>query len=58
MDGLLGSNVVKGDIDIHRMSVNHIRGCFRALNLLCYGELDSTLLDGRTKVRMVVTHLE
>jgi hypothetical protein len=40
MDGLLGSDIVKGDIDIYWMSVNHIGECFRALYLLCYGELD------------------
>jgi hypothetical protein len=43
MDGLLGSDIVKGDIDIYWMSVNHIGECFRALYLLCYGELDFTL---------------
>lgn len=49
MDGLLGSNVVKGDIDIHRVSMNHISQCFRALYLLCYGELELMLLH-RPKV--------
>ena len=37
---LLGSNVVKGDIDIYRVSMNHISECFRALYLLCYRELE------------------
>ena len=43
MDGLLGSDIVKGDIDIYWMSVNHIGERFRALYFLCYGELDFTL---------------
>ena len=30
MDGLLGSDIVKGDIDIYWMSVNHIGEGFRA----------------------------
>jgi hypothetical protein len=55
MDGLLGSNVMKGDIDIYWMSVNHISERFRTLNLLCYGKLDCMLLRGRRKVRTVVT---
>ena len=54
MDGLLGSNVVKGDIDIDRVSVNHVDECFRAFYLLCYRELDFTLLH-QLKVRTVVT---
>jgi hypothetical protein len=44
MDGLLGSDIVKGNIDIYWMSVNHIGGCFRALYLFGYGELDFTLI--------------
>jgi hypothetical protein len=54
MDGLLGAKIVKGDIDIYRMSMNHISECFRALYLLCYGELDLTLLHW-PRVRTVVT---
>ena len=41
MDCLLGSNVVKGDIDIYRVSMNHISECFCAPYLLCYRELES-----------------
>ena len=44
MDRLLRSDIVKGDIDIHRVSVNHIGECSCALYLLGYGELDFTLI--------------
>jgi hypothetical protein len=53
MNSLLGSNVVKGDIDIDRMSMNHINECLRAFYLLCYRELDLMLLH-RLRVRTVV----
>lgn len=43
MDSLFGSDIVKGDIDIYWMPVNHIGECFCALYLLCYGELDFML---------------
>jgi hypothetical protein len=44
MNGLLGSDIVKSDINIYWVSVNHIGECFRALYLLCYGELNFTLI--------------
>lgn len=44
MDCLLGSKVMKGYIDVHWVSVNHISGCVRALYLLRYGVLDYPLL--------------
>jgi hypothetical protein len=54
MDGLLGSKVVKSDIDIYRVSMNHISECFRALYLLCNRELDLMLLYW-PRVRTVAT---
>ena len=55
MDGLFGSNVMKSDIDIHRMPMDHISKCMRALYLLFYRELDPMSLSNRRKIRMIAT---
>jgi hypothetical protein len=55
MDGLFGSNVMKSDIDIHGMSMDHISECMRALDLLLYRELDLMSLSNRRKIRMIAT---
>jgi hypothetical protein len=50
MGGLLGPKIVKGNIDIHRMSVDHIGECFRALYLFYDRELYLTSLSRKPKL--------
>lgn len=58
MYGLLGSNIMKGDINIHRVSVNYISECMRAVDLLCYGELDLMSILDRAEELEWLSHLE